>query len=234
MHNDRFADVLGLDLAYVKHVMTDEVPNVPKCAYDDLEFDHPEMEAQQDTTGSSLAPQFPHSPMRSSTNLLAPPARPPSHSPSAPALTPGVLVPMFAQPGALPDMHDVLRERQICLERAVSPRAGLVAGTCAVRNLSFEKRVSVRATTDEWATSWDVDCAYVDGSCDGFSDRFRFQVAFAPLPVGRRMQICLRFVAVGAGEFWDSNAGNNYVFQCAAPAASQQSEDPWFNNVHNY
>jgi hypothetical protein len=53
---------------------------------------------------------------------------------------------------------------------------------------------------------------YVPGSSDGFSDKFSFRLVVGSLPVGSRIQFCLRYNSSGA-EFWDSNNGTNYVFQ---------------------
>ncbi len=223
---------MGLDLADVKHFF-DEVPRVPRSAYDDLEYDHPE---DENTKEQQQQQQHQHDPFPSMPITFTAPPRRQQQTTSL-----GVLVPMFAQPGSQPDVHDVLRSRRVCLDRAHSPRPGALAGSLWVRNLGFEKRVSLRYSLDEWATSQDAECTYVPDSCDGFSDKFEFRVEFPPVAVGRRLHFCLRFEAPGAGgEFWDSNGGNNYVFQCVAAggggggAGGQKnaSEDPWFQTTH--
>ena len=58
----------------------------------------------------------------------------------------------------------------------------------------------------------ELGAVYVPGSSDGFSDKFSFRLVVGSLPVGSRIQFCLRYNSSGA-EFWDSNNGTNYVFQ---------------------
>ncbi|ORZ38443.1 putative phosphatase regulatory subunit-domain-containing protein, partial [Catenaria anguillulae PL171] len=52
-----------------------------------------------------------------------------------------------------------------------------VSGTVLVKNVAFEKRVSLRATVDFWRTHTDIECHYVGPAEDaaGF-DRFRFDL----------------------------------------------------------
>ena len=55
---------------------------------------------------------------------------------------------------------------------SVTLRASLVLLTVRVLNLSFEKSVTVRVTTDGWASYDDVTASYLPGSSDPSSDRF--------------------------------------------------------------
>jgi len=229
---------MGLDLADVK-TFKDEVPKVPKSAYDDLEdFEHPDEDEGVKQDGGILAairkpPSVNNSPIRLFNTPCNSPMR---SSPSSSVAV--VLVPMFAQLGSLPNFHDLLRERNVCLERAVGPPNGplRVKGVVWVRNLAFEKNVTVRWTANEWADVQEVRGHYVDG--DGFADRFEFEFCPPPsLKAGQRVQMCLRFEACGVGEFWDSNGGQNYVFQtypatCQAPpsAVGSSNEDPWWTS----
>ncbi len=187
----RFADVFGLELADVKTFL-DEVPRVPKSAFMDL----------------SLAP--PEAPDLDFPIAVATASKPP--------VATITLVPMFAQQGSLPQFHDLVRDKKVCLSRAVAASGGgsmSISGSVWVRNLCFEKRVWVRYSSDEWTTHAEAAATYVAGSCDGFSDEFAFRVMppVALMP-GQRFQLCVRFETCGLGEYWDSNGGNNYVFQC--------------------
>jgi hypothetical protein len=74
------------------------------------------------------------------------------------------------------------------------------------------KAVTVRWTLNDWSTVSELGAVYVPGSSDGFSDKFSFRLVVGSLPVGSRIQFCLRYNSSGA-EFWDSNNGTNYVFQ---------------------
>jgi protein phosphatase 1 regulatory subunit 3A/B/C/D/E len=233
---------MGLDLAAVKTFM-DEVPQVPKSAYDDLEFDHPDEEdKQKEEMGKSATSNVNAMTCQFGLFQALSPTGAKQNGPKKTSTV--VLMPMFAQLGTLPNFHDLVRERNVCLERATGALgSGLrVTGVVWVRNLAFEKRVFVRWTADEWASHADAVGQYVEG--DGFADRFRFE--FNPpsnLKAGQRVQMCLRFEAGGVGEFWDSNCGQNYVFQCSlttdysrsAPSSAPRGpsslhEDPFWHS----
>lgn len=174
----RFADVLGLDLADVRTFL-DEVPKIPKSAYEYLDLTMPSQEIQL-----------------------------------GPALE-KVLVPMFQQPGCLPGFFDRLRENQVCLESAAvtDPITLTITGCVRVRNLDFHKSVHVRYSMDNWHSHSDLTASYVEGSCDGFSDKFSFILFGNSLQIGQRVELAIRFQAKGE-QFWDSNYGTNYAFQC--------------------
>lgn len=55
---------------------------------------------------------------------------------------------------------------------SVTLRMPLVLLTVRVLNLSFEKSVTVRMTTDGWQSYTDVKASYLPGSADPSSDRF--------------------------------------------------------------
>ncbi len=229
----------------MKHFL-DDVPKVPKSAYDDLECEPPGEWSDSDDVKQNKPENSPAEAFKAFSMAMSP--RGGGASTLTAPRSMDNLVPMFAQPGSQPDVHDVLRERKVCLDHAHSPHPGVVVGACWVTNLGFEKSVSVRYTLDEWATTSDIDCNYVKGSCDGFSDRFAFELRFPPVAAGRRLQFCLHFEAPGTGDFWDSNGGNNYVFQCVSgsplhvPSSSSShptgpksmTEDPWFNATHHF
>merc|ERR1711874_909990 len=67
-------------------------------------------------------------------------------------------------------------------------------------------------TGDNWNTTTDVSCSYVQGSSDSQSDKFSFVLTPTNLSVGGRVQFCVRFTS-GGRDYWDSNGGCNYVFQ---------------------
>ncbi|CAK1545015.1 unnamed protein product [Leptosia nina] len=186
----RFADVLGLDLADVKTFM-DEIPVIPKSAYDDL-------------TGCDVQ--------------SSPPARP---TPRLGALT---LVPLFRLPQ---DLTEKLEKQNVCLESArVSDGVHItICGSVRVRNLDFHKTVHIRYTMNRWKTYTDLQASYVQGSCDGYSDRFQF-VLYAPcISSGQRLEIAVRFQCKGQ-QFWDNNCGANYCFDCLALGASLTPPSP--------
>lgn len=185
----RFADVLGLDLADVKTFM-DEIPVVPKCAYDDL-------------TGCDFVPSSP-TPVRPTQRLGA--------------LT---LVPLFQLPV---NITDKLEMQNVCIEsaRVCDGVHVTVCGSVRVRNLDFHKTVHIRYTMNGWKTYTDLQATYVQGSCDGFSDRFQF-VLYAPaISSGQRLELAVRFLCKGQ-QFWDNNSGTNYCFDCLALGSTTAS-----------
>lgn len=173
----RFADILGLDLADIRTFL-DEVPKIPKSAYEDLDVTLP-------------------APVQ-----LGPPLE-------------KVLVPLFQQPGCLPNFIDRLRDTQVCLESAAvtDPINLTITGCARVRNLDFHKSVHIRYSLDNWRSYSDLSASYVENSCDGFSDKFSFILFGNSLQIGQRVEMALRFQAKGE-QFWDNNYGLNYCFQC--------------------
>lgn len=190
----RFADVLGLDLADVKTFM-DEIPTVPRCAYDYLTLsasdDAVEMAAQ------GVASQVP------------------LYTPNY--MMEKMLTPLFQQPGGQPEFLERVRAQNVCLENAAitDPICLTISGTVRVRNLDFHKSVHLRYTLDDWASFADFQATYVEQSCDGFSDKFVFTIFGNSLRIGQRLEMAVRFSCKGE-QFWDSNFGVNYCFQCMA------------------
>lgn len=183
----RFADMMGLDLADVRTFL-DEVPRIPKCAYEDLE-----VSSLPHITQISLGP------------------RPEK-----------ILMPMFQQPGAMPNFLDLVQQQNVALENAAvtDPVCLTITGSVRVRNLDFHKSVHLRYSSDSWKSYADMQATYVDNSCDGFSDKFTFFIFGNSLQVGERIEIAVRFSCKGQ-QFWDNNFGVNYCFQCLPATAAQ-------------
>ncbi|XP_060520814.1 glycogen-binding subunit 76A [Cylas formicarius] len=195
----RFADVLGLDLADVRTFL-DEIPKVPKSAYDDL--NDVDLISDSATDLTSLNPKY--------------------HGLKADK----ILVPMFDQPAGMPTFLELVRDNLVCLENAFvdDPVLFSIRGFVRVRNLDFHKSVHIRYTLDSWKTFADVQATYVSNSCDGFSDKFSFIVYAHTLKVGQRLEFACRFQCRGC-QYWDNNNGRNYVFQCL-PAANSATCPP--------
>lgn len=182
----RFADVLGLDLADIKTFL-DEIPTIPKSAFEDLEVLESEPPVQLGPKSDKL------------------------------------LMPLFQQPGGLPNFLDLVREKQVSLENAaVTDHINqTITGTARVRNLDFNKSVHIRYTLDNWRSYADLQANYAENSCDGFSDKFTFFLFGNSLQIGQRIEFAVRFQCKGQ-QFWDNNYGTNYCFQCL-PASTPAS-----------
>ncbi|XP_053606257.1 glycogen-binding subunit 76A isoform X2 [Plodia interpunctella] len=138
----------------------------------------------------------------------SPPVRP---QPRLGSLT---LVPLFQLPR---DVTEKLELQNVCLEsaRVCDGVHVTVCGSVRVRNLDFHKTVHIRYTMNRWKTYTDLQATYVQGSCDGYSDRFQY-VLYAPaITSGQRLEIAVRFQCKGQ-QFWDNNSGANYCFDCLA------------------
>lgn len=183
----RFADVLGLDLADVRTFL-DEIPKIPTSAYNDLQ-EADLIAAEADPLATSLK----------------------QHG----VKTEKMLVPLFQQPGGLPNFIDRIRENNVCLENALveDPIVFCIGGIVRVKNLDFHKTVHIRYSLDSWKTFADVQAVYVEQSCDGFSDKFSFSMYAHTLTVGQKLQFAVRFQCKGC-QYWDNNKGANYCFEC--------------------
>ncbi|KAL2743840.1 glycogen-binding subunit 76A isoform X3 [Vespula maculifrons] len=202
----RFADVLGLDLADVRTFL-DEIPKIPNSAYSDLIYDD---SFQKESSPASLG-------LSTSWNNRYS-ERPGS---SASRVVDRTLVPLFQQPGGLPNFLDFVRERKVCLENVLvqDPLTLCIQGTVRVLNLDFHKSVHIRYTLNSWKNFSDLQASYISNSCDGFSDKFSFVLYCHTLTVGQRLEFAVRFQCKGT-QFWDNNAGTNYCFQCLPVSSS--------------
>ncbi|XP_062867726.1 protein phosphatase 1 regulatory subunit 3B [Trichomycterus rosablanca] len=142
----------------------------------------------------------------------------------------GKLVLDFSQPSA-----DYMRFRErlerdfVCLEHCVlKDRA--VAGTVKVKNLSYEKAVTLRITFDTWKSHVDVDCPYVLDMYSGSGwDTFSFELDLPePAPPHEQIEFAV-FYSVNGSTYWDSNHGQNYkIIQSAlkrSPSDSNHRHD---------
>lgn len=119
----------------------------------------------------------------------------------------------------LPHGSNVLLE-SLSLPHATGPTvAPALRGMVLVRNISFEKELTIRFTLDGWETISEVRGTYAGHAAPeefqqdvgGESwDRFRFSISLPDSP-DRTLQLAVRFTAPGKGEWWDSNGGTNYT-----------------------
>ncbi|CAM0141941.1 hypothetical protein VKS41_004357 [Umbelopsis sp. WA50703] len=86
-------------------------------------------------------------------------------------------------------------------------------GRCQVSNISFQKQVIVRYTTNYWQDTHEVEASYREPCSSGDAsnsalDRFMFNIPIDPT-VKQTIFACVRYVVNGR-DFWDNNDGRNY------------------------
>ncbi|XP_074484762.1 protein phosphatase 1 regulatory subunit 3C-B-like isoform X2 [Sebastes fasciatus] len=136
-----------------------------------------------------------------------------------------VLVLDFTQPAAdYLDLRNRLKAQQVCLETC-SVQERLLSGTVQVRNLCFDKFISVRITFDSWRSFQDVPCRYLNNvyGCPD-TDTFSFSVSVPELlERSNRAEFCIRYQTQDR-TFWDNNLGNNYRLTDPNGSPTQSSE----------
>ena len=166
----------------------DEIPRIPRAAFEDLDVDMSDYEVGSPSLNSSFG-------------VTAPPPIPGT-----------TFVPMFSQPGTQPHFLHIVMEKKVCLENSSMDGSESLSGLVRVMNLSFQKEVVVRWTVDNWRTSEETLCSYVNGSSNGSTDQFSFKLKVGKLAVGSRIHLCIKY-SMGEETVWDSNNGDNYTFQ---------------------
>lgn len=143
-------------------------------------------------------------------------------------ILPLTLLPLFQQPGQRMEFLEKVQQQKICLETAVVTDKSVLAITGFVRvmNISYHKSVFVRYTLNNWKTFSDLQATYVPHSCDGFSDKFSFVLYGHTLKNGDKLEFALRLECC-ENQYWDSNGGFNYVFNCLP----QTPESGYFPSV---
>ncbi|XP_053319057.1 protein phosphatase 1 regulatory subunit 3C-like [Spea bombifrons] len=122
------------------------------------------------------------------------------------------------------DFRSRLAQQQVCLEQCAVQGAAVV-GTVRVRNLGYEKRVTLRVSYDKWNSHFDLPCSYLHDPHGGATtDSFSFRL---PLPLGtEQAEFCLCFWCQGQ-EFWDNNHGTNYALHKAAEGSGYMQRTMW-------
>jgi len=136
----------------------------------------------------------------------------------------------FTPPVERRDFHERLNGLNVSLENIILRDFGMF-GTVKVRNLAFEKRITIRYTTDGWSTYRDVVGQYVNGSHAGFTDTFSFEIALpSTLIKDCKLEFAVCYKVHGI-EFWDNNSGDNYRVMCYS--SNQWKSREWVYNNRN-
>ncbi|NXR26742.1 PPR3D phosphatase, partial [Cinclus mexicanus] len=147
------------------------------------------------------------------------------------------LVPDFQQPADCLDFASRLQEQQVCLERVTSSDLGL-SGTIQVRNVAFEKQVSVRYTFNQWESIHEVGarwrCSIPEKNGQEQVDVFTFFLPVPPflLQLSTFIQFAARY-QVNGQEYWDNNRGKNYTLSCRTHPLKlpRECEESWIHFI---
>ncbi|NXS26089.1 PR3CB phosphatase, partial [Pomatostomus ruficeps] len=117
----------------------------------------------------------------------------------------------FPQPSAnYVAFRNRLHSSFVCLESCLIQDHAL-SGTVKVRNIEYEKKVTVRITFDGWKSFRDISCQYMHstyGSAD--TDIFSFELTLPKPSISHRVtEFCISFQC-GQKTHWDNNHGKNY------------------------
>ncbi|KAI1732203.1 carbohydrate/starch-binding module (family 21) domain-containing protein [Ditylenchus destructor] len=119
----------------------------------------------------------------------------------------------FKQPASeYVKFRETLESQKVALENVMLKNdIGRMVGTIKVANISFEKRVYIRFTSDGWKSYLDRPAAYQSSPSKAY-DTFRFDIEI-PRNTAKdsRIDFCVCFVAGASDEFWDSNGGKNFI-----------------------
>ena len=116
----------------------------------------------------------------------------------------------FKQPVKSKEFQSRVENENVCLENVVFREYGIFA-TITVKNISYQKDVSVRFTTDKWESFKVIQANYVPGSTTGVTDTFSFEIIPGDAEENQvEIQFAICFAANGH-TYWDSNYGKNYI-----------------------
>lgn len=119
-----------------------------------------------------------------------------------------------------------------------------ILGHVAVKNLSFEKSVTMRYTFDNWCTVVEIPSIYVPDAPSILKsnnyDRFIFKIQLTKLFNNfsndqevqcNNYQFCVKYAANNQ-EFWDNNEFKNYSFDLTKKITNHKKSD-LFDHYHN-
>ena len=115
----------------------------------------------------------------------------------------------FTSSDGKPKIFEQVLKHYVLLENINVQQNGIF-GTVNVKNISFEKDVTITYTLDKWKTVEKTKATYVPGSSTGSIDIFSFEIAFSESKMDFELQFAICF-KVGEIEYWDSNASKNYI-----------------------
>lgn len=145
------------------------------------------------------------------------------------------LVPDFSPPIETPGFAERLARQLVCLERVTCSDLG-ISGTVRVRNVAFEKQVTVRYTFSGWRSAHEAVARWRGpAGAEGTEDIFAFGFPVPPflLELSSQVHFALRYGVAGA-EYWDNNDGRDYSLTCRSHALHMprgECEESWIHFI---
>lgn len=143
--------------------------------------------------------------------------------------------PVFPQPASdYLEFRRKLEHDNVSLENVIARETDqTVSGTVKVKNLAFNKEVTVRVSTDNWISFKNYQCSYVPSGSEGTSvcdiyDTFSFIFEIPPEAAskGHTIVFCILYNCEG-DEYWDNNGGNNYkLIPVSSTTANKNGTEP--------
>ena len=115
-----------------------------------------------------------------------------------------------------------LEKDNVALENVAVKDQNCIHGTVKVKNIAFEKVVTIRVTFDDWKSYSETPCDYVKSAYEiGNFDTFQFNMQVPQY--SDSIQFCVCFKCAHE-EFWDSNRGLNYIITRANSRPRSQTK----------
>ncbi|NXG59267.1 PPR3A phosphatase, partial [Hemiprocne comata] len=123
---------------------------------------------------------------------------------------------LFMLPASQEELLHKVREQKVLLESVMFlPGITCMNGIIRVLNVSFEKRVYVRMTLNNWLSYCDILAEFMPNSCGSETDQFCFKISLMPpyQKDGAKVEFCIRY-ETSVGTFWANNDDKNYTLIC--------------------
>lgn len=101
---------------------------------------------------------------------------------------------------------DQVYKQQVTLEQ-IFIRDLTVYGNIRVNNISFNKKVFIHFTNDQWENSFTIQAYYSTHYPDSNTDLFQFKLIITEITKNILFAICY---CTDHGQFWDNNSSENY------------------------
>lgn len=123
------------------------------------------------------------------------------------------------------DFYTLQHRPQLVKLTSLAIRGTELVGSVQVRNMTFEKFVEIKFTTDGWNSIYLITAEH-SRCLDSMNDQFNFHIDLnnSIMMNSKRMQrknssqpisveLCVKYISNGSDVFYDNNAGQNYSFQ---------------------